>query len=794
MVIYIGYAQGTQIFHRETIVTLIWGAVNFAALFSIFIFGRKFQNLKNLWIFEFMYLLTLSSTNLVVAYVSPIISSFCKVWSFSYGANFLILMYMLNIFTVQLGTRYLYLLINLGAVIYQNYYYNAVRFPLSYLLDTILLWAFMYVQEKTSRNAFYIKYTEIKNGQTLKSILNEIPENIMILDKTFKEKYVNKVDLADGSLHLDSLESLKQVSDLNLRISSNHQSSLNPAVTALSLITENSVEISCLNADSQPYGEGFTSKTSLYDLVTNLGHKDALCHYLTELKKKDTKHSLIFDCKYQKADGIAEKKSLEIKTCIANFYQEECLVLIFRDTTQRDIIASLQDNSQYKDKLMASVSHELRTPLNGNINFINAALHEDTLPTSIKDNYLLPALRAGTLLQHMINDIIDYSLILKNEMKLQPKSASLKETMSECLQLVETQAKVRGINLKLEYDDSIPSEFSTDHARLHQLVLNLLNNALKFTMHGSITLRVIKAQENAQVLVIDTGNGISEENQRQLQELFNQKGFQTHNQLSRHGAGLGLQISSVFAVLLGSPSVGSGLKLDSILGTGSTFSFMVSDHHSSNRLLSSLNDQFFLHTEEDAQEEYEEFLARKMPSYPELFASKINYLNKELELTGREMLNLKTDCSHIEDSPDVLEKGKECKCPRALVVDDDAFNVLSFEKLLQVLGVTAEHAYNGQIAVDMVLAREKKPCGKRCHQYKMIFMDCCMPIMDGIEATKEIRSNLSLKTRKELNIVGCTAFTSEQKVKECQESGMNEVISKPMSRNKIKEVMQKYNL
>jgi len=184
----------------------------------------------------------------------------------------------------------------------------------------------------------------------------------------------------------------------------------------------------------------------------------------------------------------------------------------------------LETNNQYKDKLLASVSHELRTPLNGNLTLMEIAMSLDKIPSSVKGQFLVPAYRSGKLLDHIINDILDYSQINVGKLRMIFEELSIQKTLENCIQLMEIQAKAKGLELSLSIDKKVPAFLTTDHNRVRQIVLNLLSNAIKFTFKGEVRVKAEMVQENQiKISVCDTGIGIQEENLKKLLQKLRKK-------------------------------------------------------------------------------------------------------------------------------------------------------------------------------------------------------------------------------------------------------------------------------
>jgi CheY-like chemotaxis protein len=478
---------------------------------------------------------------------------------------------------------------------------------------------------------------------------------------------------------------------------------------------------------------------------------------------------------------------------VTSFGTEQCLIFIFRDETQQDTIRRLSDNSAYKDKLMASVSHELRTPLNGNMNLIESAFHHPSTTDELKNSYLLPALRSGKLLMHIINDILDYSQMNANKLRLVVNKSSIKQTIQECLQLVQLQAVQKKIQLKVSFDEKVPEMWSTDHSRLSQIVLNLLGNAVKFTFQGQIEIKISCHNNDCLLIAVeDSGIGISVEDQQKLFKTFTMIDSQilAKSDINPKGVGLGLSISNALAKILG-PTGNTGIKVKSTPGLGSTFSFYLKD-----------TNQLWISTNKPTK--------RTCTSFDELSAAKVLktdfFDEKETgeiyhplnSFTPRipKFTTHTTTGADSENKIDTLESTikveKSCKCPRILIVDDDCFNILALESQLKRIGRSANCAYNGQEAIDKIVERQNNPCGSKCKPYELVLMDCGMPVMDGFEASRVLTEKKLKGELENFNIVGCTAFTGEQTINECLSSGMENVITKPVNIVKLTGIVNMF--
>jgi len=307
---------------------------------------------------------------------------------------------------------------------------------------------------------------------------------------------------------------------------------------------------------------------------------DSLERLITNFKKiiKDNqlqeRQFLVYNGKLKVEDH--HQKSIEIKISYIQQHNKEYIILIIRDTTQRDMLVTLEDNNKYKDQLLASVSHELRAPLNGNINLVESALLNKDVPQNVKERMLTPALRSSKFLLHLINDILDMSQIKAQKLRLLFRPGKFAETLNDTLQLIEIQAKKKEVELSLSIHEDIPSILRTDHMRLSQIVLNLLNNAIKFTKKGFVRLSAMPTETPGcvKISVQDSGIGMTKEDVKKLFSDYTCIEFADRAAINPTGIGLGLSIANNLVKLLG-PKRQKGIAVESTPNQGPTFSFIV---------------------------------------------------------------------------------------------------------------------------------------------------------------------------------------------------------------------------
>ncbi|MCW7462402.1 PAS domain S-box protein [Leptospira limi] len=225
-----------------------------------------------------------------------------------------------------------------------------------------------------------------------------------------------------------------------------------------------------------------------------------------------------------------------------------------------------------KSEFLANMSHEIRTPLNGIIGYSDL-LAETLVDTSFNEYAQIVKQSAHTLL-NIVNDILDFSKAEAGKLQLAEEANDLKKLVLEAIKIMDIQAIIKGLDIRLFIDENIPQTLMFDSNRLRQVLLNLIGNAIKFTEKGFIECRLVRldtSEENEvkiRISVKDTGIGIAKENQKKIFDSFTQEDFSTTRKFG--GTGLGLAICKQLLSLMK-----SNLKLNSEVGEGSEFYFEI---------------------------------------------------------------------------------------------------------------------------------------------------------------------------------------------------------------------------
>jgi two-component system, sensor histidine kinase and response regulator len=360
-----------------------------------------------------------------------------------------------------------------------------------------------------------------------------------------------------------------------------------------------------------------------------------------------------------------------------------------------------------KSQFLASMSHELRTPLNAILGFSQVMARNISITLEQK-GYIEIINRSGEHLLELINDILSMSKIEAGQITINESRFNLDNFLNSLKEMLQLKANLKGLNLIFEKSYNLPQYIQTDEAKLRQVLINLLGNAIKFTQHGSVTMQIrSQGEENAvaenktqiDFEIADTGPGISPS---EIQTLFKPFVQTETGRKSMQGTGLGLAISQQFVRIMR-----GDIAVKSQLGQGTIFTF---------------NIQVKLVTESDGQEEY---VAKQVIA---------------------------------------LEAGQPTY--RILIVEDVAENRQLLLQLLKPLGFEVCEATNGQEGI--TLHSTWKP--------HLILMDMLMPVMDGYEATRQIKQTLD---GRETIIIALTASAFEEQRQIILSAGCDDFICKP---------------
>ena len=229
-----------------------------------------------------------------------------------------------------------------------------------------------------------------------------------------------------------------------------------------------------------------------------------------------------------------------------------------------------EESDKLKSAFLANMSHEIRTPMNGIMGFAELLKSGNLSPEENK-NYIEIIEKSGTRLLSIINDIVDISKIEAGQMKVSYSTTNVDEQMQYIHTFFELEAQDKGIQLNLKkIPDNDETIISTDREKLYAILINLVKNAIKYTVQGTIEFGYEKKNSQIEFFVKDTGIGISKDRQKAIFERFIQADY--NDKMARQGAGLGLAIAKAYVELMGGK-----IWVESEIGKGSEFYFTIPD-------------------------------------------------------------------------------------------------------------------------------------------------------------------------------------------------------------------------
>lgn len=490
-----------------------------------------------------------------------------------------------------------------------------------------------------------------------------------------------------------------------------------------------------------------------------------------------------------------------------------------------------EDANMAKSIFLSNMSHEIRTPMNAIVGMTEILLREDL--NDKEKEYLMNIKSSGKSLLTIVNDVLDFSKIESGKMDIIPENYETPSFLNDLGMMFLNRIGNKGIDLVLDIDNRLPSVLYGDASRVRQVIINIVNNAIKFTDVGYVRLKIEIVDMDDKEAVIrysvkDTGIGIKDGDINKLFRSFEQ--INTRRASKQEGTGLGLSVSQRLVELMGGK-----IEVESTFGVGSEFFFTLKQgvvnkkpaaeiRQRSDNKVPSITCLIGSTYRRENFEHMAEGFGLPYVDYDEVNNNnqKVDYIFVDAELYNGMMSEIDSEITDeaticVLNNPMVENKKIEgtlstnrpifsvnfaqminneksevevedeyclnfiAPAANILLVDDNEMNRKVAIGLLKPLLMHIDTAVDGKEAIDMI---------KR-NKYDIVLMDHMMPVMDGIEATKAIRA-LDDEYYKKLPIIALTANAVIDARKSFAEAGMDGFVAKPIELNEMVALLRKY--
>jgi two-component system sensor histidine kinase/response regulator len=508
--------------------------------------------------------------------------------------------------------------------------------------------------------------------------------------------------------------------------------------------------------------------------------------------------------------------------------------------------------SSAKSEFLARMSHEIRTPMNGVIGMSELLQATELTPRQRHLSQTI-AQSAEALLQ-IINDILDFSKAEAGKLELERIDFGLRETVEQAIEICAARAHAKGLELICAIDPQAPAKVSSDPTRLRQILINLVGNAVKFTDSGEVMVRVsaMGAEGELRFEVIDTGIGIAADSQAEIFSPFSQADTFITRQYG--GTGLGLAICREIATLMGgkigvTSTLGAGatfwleVRLEPAIEATPTFTrlprmrlvglhaLIVDDNANNRQVLSQHLESWGVEVQSvDSsaaavallQTGAHFDLALLDDQMPQMGGIELAQLMRaDARWSGMRMVMLTKRDNHDSNSAVVqlfaailtkpVRRSQLLNCvTRAVAAPADASEETGIRPMLPVAArafvpkilVVEDNPVNSEVAAGMLetlgCATKLVENGKRAiealnqESYDAVFMDCHMPVMDGMTATAEIRRREQSAGGARMPIIALTANAMDGDRERCLAAGMDDFLIKPFTLQKLAALLRRW--
>ncbi|CAD8210920.1 unnamed protein product [Paramecium octaurelia] len=445
-----------------------------------------------------------------------------------------------------------------------------------------------------------------------------------------------------------------------------------------------------------------------------------------------------------------------------------------------------------------SLSHELGTNLNCIQSLSEIALQKSSIAQDIKDNIIQPILSNSQQLNLIISNIRDYSSIETDQFYLSLSTFNVREQIQAIVDFFQPTCQQKGIELILPAE-SFP--IFNDRDRFRQVIFQLVSNAVRFTITGSIQILIKQKEFAYEITVKDTGIGMGFQEESNLRRILEQRVMLRVSDNSI-GSSLGLFISNLLVKKL---NADEDCKIQFTSNkSGSCFYFFIKNMTEFKDNIEKLQSNFhrtivkfqtinsYYENINDVQVKFSQATFKSIFSgQSNLDDGNLTVYSKEFDENKQTLQPIQSIIPQLQDTIQAYSLKSTC-CPRVLIVDDEYFNIMALQMLMSQYSAISDKAYNGMEALELINNKLVKPCHicQNCC-YQLIFLDINMPIMGGIETVKVIKRMMQNRIIKKVYVIANTGFSDLETKEKAYDAGIDYFMTKPLNIATFKSIAAK---
>ena len=531
-----------------------------------------------------------------------------------------------------------------------------------------------------------------------------------------------------------------------------------------------------------------------------------LWELLIALRQNSVEQTYETVCKYQVDSG--EMRTFRVKITQINWDFTRSFVLVFTDITQQELVKSMKAQEESQETLLNIFSHELRTPIKNILGTLELLIKELVESATIQNivlakKYAEISQFSCKYLQTISNTFLDVVRTKHENLKINAVSFSLMQLLNEVRDMLEFQTQERELKICLDINSDVPENIVNDRDKLEQILINLLTNCIKNSGTNSIKIQVkldLIYPDSIEFSVIDSAT-VSSKRFDKKKTIKLSSAFELSKAVNPEGKGLSIAISQSLTQALSETDDSRGIRIDSIVGKGSKFTFSISIFKNQDNYFTDFQHPMLADEREDIE------MSLNIPNSPSRgkqtqrssrgFFKNLGVSNQNIEFLGdipypalertaSALPSFNPSSLHEINSDRADEMSTILTSVRApiLVVDDNPVDLLLVSKHLDDMKIPFKTAIGGEACLELVDQAVAN------HQtYKAILLDCYMPDMNGYQTAKILKARMSRREIPDIPIIAISAHDSQENREKAFKAGMVAWYTKPLREENLKEIL-----